>query len=251
MLSRLGAWFNAVRVARKHVINWHQLVVWALHGGSSRFRSRASGTVFCDAKTLLRQLVRLESVWQHYGDTLPAVRFEDDSLVIPHYFGREFRIPYGENVIPRPPSYYLKLYPFEVEGEVVLDVGAYLGDTVLMWLYKGAKSVVAVEPLPLHYDYLEKNVIGLPVIKLKASLALQLPHVPSKEGMLSYGLWDDSVIDHNILDVPVVQLTELVEKYKPTVVKLNCNGCEHYVLEQLRQLPRLGVKKNSCGISYY
>jgi FkbM family methyltransferase len=243
MLSRLGAWFNAVRVARKHVINWHQLVVWALHGGSSRFRSRAGGTVSCDAKTLLRQLVRLESSWQHDGDTLPAVRFEDDSLVIPHYFGREFRIPYGENVIPRPPSYYLKLYPFEVEGEVVLDVGAYMGDTVLMWLYKGAKSVVAVEPVPLHYNYLEKNLIGLPVIKLKASLALRLPHVPSKEGMLSYGLWNESIIEFNILDVPVVQLTELVEKYKPTVVKLSCNGCEHYVLEQLSQLPRLGVKK--------
>jgi hypothetical protein len=34
-----------------------------------------------------------------------------------------------------------------------------------------------------------------------------------------------------------------VEKYEPTVVKLNCEGCEHYVLEELSQIPRLGVKK--------
>ena len=40
-----------------------------------------------------------------------------------------------------------------------------------------------------------------------------------------------------------MQLTELVEKYEPTVVKLNCEGCEHYVLEQLAGLPKLGVKK--------
>jgi hypothetical protein len=26
-------------------------------------------------------------------------------------------------------------------------------------------------------------------------------------------------------------------------VKLSCNGCEHYVLEQLIQIPKLGVKK--------
>jgi FkbM family methyltransferase len=236
MRSRLGAWFNAVRVARKHVINWHQLVVWALHGGSSRFRSRASGTVSCDAKTLLRQLVRLESVWQHYGDTLPAVRFEDDSLVIPNYFGREFRIPYG--AIVAPPSFLLKLYPFNVEEDIVLDIGGYLGDTSLLWLYKGARNVISMEPLPLHYQYLKKNVAGLPVVCLNAFLAGKLA-----EGINRYNLRNKNINELKISDVPVVQLTELVEKYKPTVVKLNCEGCEHYVLEQLRQLPRLGVKK--------
>jgi FkbM family methyltransferase len=235
MLSRLGAWFNAVRVARKHVINWHQLVVWALHGGSSRFRSRAGGTVFCDAKTLLRQLVRLESAWQHAGDTLPAVRFEDDSLVIPHYFGREFRIPYGAIVLP--PNFLLKLYPFNVEGDIVLDIGSYLGDTSLLWLYKGAKNVIAVEPLPLNFLYLKKNVTGLPVVCLNAFLGDKLV-----EGIYRYNLCTKKNNEPNISDVPVVQLTELVERYKPTVVKLNCEGCEHYVLEQLCQLPKLGVE---------
>ena len=60
-------------------------------------------------------------------------------------------------------------------------------------------------------------------------------------GSSKYGLWDD--VSGDLLDVPVVQLTELVERYGPTVVKLNCEGCEHYVLEQLSQIPQLGVKK--------
>jgi predicted rRNA methylase YqxC with S4 and FtsJ domains len=46
----------------------------------------------------------------------------------------------------------MKEYPFDVKGEVVLDVGAYLGDTPLMWLYKGAISVIAVEPVPIHFQ---------------------------------------------------------------------------------------------------
>ena len=37
----------------------------------------------------------------------------------------------------------------------------------------------------------------------------------------------------------------LVERYGTSVVKLDCEGCEHYVLEQLSQIPRLGVRKKA------
>jgi hypothetical protein len=83
-------------------------------------------------------------------------RFEDDLIVISNYFGRDFRVPF-KVVYITPPSFYLKEhYPFEVVDDTVLDIGAYLGDTPLMWLYKGARSVIAVEPVPLHFKYLEK-----------------------------------------------------------------------------------------------
>lgn len=240
MFARVKAWSHAVRVARKHVSNWQSLVLKAVSGSDGVFRSRAGGTISCDAKSLLRLIVRLENAWNHYGDVLKPVRFEDGDVIIPDYFGRDFRIPLkAEGVAP--PSPFLKYYPFDVGGEVVLDIGAYLGDTPLMWLYKGAKRVIAVEPVPLHFQYLEKNTAGLPVTCLNASLAVQLPNVSSQEGSMRYGLWDDAGDD--LLDVPVVQLTELVERYGPTVVKLNCEGCEHYVLEQLSQIPQLGVKK--------
>jgi hypothetical protein len=57
------------------------------------FRSKAGGTLSCSGKALLRQLARLESIWRFYGDALGVIRFEETSLVIPNYFGREFRIP--------------------------------------------------------------------------------------------------------------------------------------------------------------
>jgi hypothetical protein len=88
-----------------------------------------------------------------------------------------------------PPSFYLKEhYPFEVVDDVVLDIGAYLGDTPLLWLYKGARSVIAVEPVPLHFQYLKRNVAGLPVICINASLAVELPYVPELEGGMDTGL---------------------------------------------------------------
>jgi FkbM family methyltransferase len=230
MFERVTAWFHAVGAARKHVVNWPELVLKAVSSSDGVFRSRGGGTLSCNGKALLRQLVSLENSW----------RFEENSLVIPNYFSRDFRIPLRA-VGVAPPSAFLKYYPFDVKGEVVLDIGAYLGDTPLMWLYKGARSMIAVEPVPLHFQYLEKNVAGLPVICLNVALAVQLPKISNHDGSIKYGLLDET--SDELLDTPVVQLTELVEKYEPTVVKLNCEGCEHYVLEELPQIPRLGVKK--------
>jgi FkbM family methyltransferase len=241
MLGRLKAWLNSACVARKHVANWSSLVFKYLSDSRGLFQARAGGALSCDARALLKQLVRLENAWRHYGDTLPTVRFEHDSLIIPSYFGRDFAIPLKAEGIA-PPSALVKMYPFDVKGDTVLDIGAYLGDTPLMWLYKGAARVIAVEPVPLHFHYLEKNTASLPVVCLKAALAVRLPHIQGEVGSVKYGLWDWNGDGTNVLNSPVVQLLELVEVYKPTVVKLDCEGCEHHVLEQIMCLPELGVR---------
>jgi len=181
LFSKIWAYHNAVRVAKKHVVNWPELVIGARLRKTGVFRSKAGGTISCDAKTLLKRLVRLENLWKHHGDVLSVVRFENDSIVIPNYFGRDFRIPFKVSDVAAPSSLN-KYYPFEVMNDVVLDIGAYLGDTPLMWLHKGARSVIAVEPVPLHFQYLVKNVEGLPVICLNVSLAVQLPKIPDHEG---------------------------------------------------------------------
>jgi hypothetical protein len=101
MLARVKGWAYAVGVGRKHVINWPELMLKAVSGQDGVFKSKAGGSITCDGKVLLRQLVRLENSWRHNGDILGIVRFEEDSLVIPNYFGRDFRIPLrAEGVTP-------------------------------------------------------------------------------------------------------------------------------------------------------
>jgi hypothetical protein len=156
MLARAKSWYYAVKVAKKHCINWSHLLLKALLDKDGTFRSRKGGTISCKAKALLKQLVRLENTWSHYNDTLEIIGFANDSLVIPNYFGRDFRIPINTIDIAHP-SVYLKHYPFDVAGDVILDIGAYLGDTPLMWLYKKAAKVIAVEPVPTHFQYLIKK----------------------------------------------------------------------------------------------
>lgn len=103
-MKKLTTWFNAVGVARKHSVDWLKLTIFAFLGKNGVFRSRAGGTISCDAKTLLRLIVRLENAWNHYGEVLKPVRFEDGDVIIPDYFGRDFRIPLkAEGVAPPSP----------------------------------------------------------------------------------------------------------------------------------------------------
>jgi FkbM family methyltransferase len=240
MFARVRSWSYAMRVSRKHVVNWPELMLKAVSNLNGSFKSRAGGTIHCRAKTLLKQLVRLENVWYDYGDSLHIVKFDNASIIIPDYFGRDFSIPLRAEGVS-PPSSLIKEWPFNVEGEVVLDVGAYLGDTPLMWLYRGAKHVIAVEPVPEHFQYLQKNTSGLPVTCILASLAIKIPNIPELTYSMSYGI-KEIQNPTNFLSTPVVSLTDLVTRYKPTVVKLNCEGCEHFVLNELIDLPNYGVK---------
>ena len=61
-------------------------------------------------------------------------------------------------------------YPREYfHDKVVIDVGAYIGDTtVLFSKYYGAKKVVAVEPNPIHYKALLINLRLNKVVNAKA-----------------------------------------------------------------------------------
>jgi len=46
----------------------------------------------------------------------------------------------------------------DVNGKVVIDVGAFVGDTAIYFALKGAKSIIAIEPLPANYEELLDNV---------------------------------------------------------------------------------------------
>jgi len=101
MFARIRSWSYAMRVSRKHVVNWPELMLKAVSNLNGSFKSRAGGTIHCRAKTLLKQLVRLENVWYDYGDSLHIVKFDNASIIIPDYFGRDFSIPLGaEGVFP-------------------------------------------------------------------------------------------------------------------------------------------------------
>lgn len=52
-----------------------------------------------------------------------------------------------------------EMYGFvDVEGAIIIDVGAYIGETALLFLSRGASRVYAIEPVDRHYRYLLRNI---------------------------------------------------------------------------------------------
>jgi len=47
----------------------------------------------------------------------------------------------------------------DVRSGIVVDVGAYIGETALLFISLGAKRVYALEPVKRHYQNLTKNIV--------------------------------------------------------------------------------------------
>jgi predicted RNA methylase len=46
----------------------------------------------------------------------------------------------------------------DVNDGVVIDIGAYIGETALYFIHKGARRVYAFEPVEKFYGYLVRNI---------------------------------------------------------------------------------------------
>ncbi len=120
-------------------------------------------------------------------------------------------------------SHFSAMYPIEVAGRTVIDVGAYIGDTVLYFLKRGARYVIAYEPL--YYEYVRENV--------------KLNKVADFVDVRSYGLWfEDSQLRIGgegtlaglypgsvAIEVKAID-RELSQLPDDSVVKMDCEGCE-------------------------
>jgi FkbM family methyltransferase len=244
-IVRLKEWVFAVGVARKHFRNWLSLILLSILRRRGVFSSRGGGHIFFDARNLLKYFVRFEKSWMEVGGA-PPVKFYDEVFEI-EYFGFRYVNPtkwIERNILIECPSNFFRKYPIDCGGKVVLDIGAYTGGSVLYWLFKGARQVVAVEPVPRHFEYLLENTRSLPIIPLNIAVGTNVPDIPELEGKRSYGIKEIKWSHYDkTIETPVQSLTDLIVKYRPQIVKLNCEGCEHFCIEELIKTPQLGVEK--------
>jgi len=126
----------------------------------------------------------------------------------------------------------------DVKGKVVIDVGAYIGDSAIYFALKGAKRVIAVEPHPGAYtemlDNIKLNNLENTITPVNAGLA-------SKPGKICIENVDVIITDVTYhrpgdcpITVPAITLSELISKFSidpnDTVFKMDCEGCEFSVI---------------------
>jgi FkbM family methyltransferase len=125
-----------------------------------------------------------------------------------------------------------------VKGRVVIDAGAYIGDSAIYFALKGARKVIAIEPHPGAFaemlDNIKLNNMENVIIPINAGLASK----PGKTCIRNVDVNIANVIYHRPGDcpnaVPAVTLSELTSGFSvdpnDAVLKMDCEGCEFDVV---------------------
>jgi FkbM family methyltransferase len=142
--------------------------------------------------------------------------------------------------------YDIHFLGFDLNGWLIVDVGAYIGDTPLYYAKRGALAV-AVEPLPSSYEVMLRNLelnsdLKHRVIPVNAAIS-------DKDGFVefSYSTLMDagaSIYGRRFkVRVRSMRLPTLVKevtgmgldlgKFRVRVLKMSCNGCEYDVINEV------------------
>ena len=119
----------------------------------------------------------------------------------------------------------------DIKGKSVLDIGAFVGDSPILFALMGARRIVAVEPSPWAYNMARWNVTvnGLGDVITLVNCAVtreddKVLMLPSGEIGVGFKALDGV----GEVPVPTRTLDSLIEKYGPfDVMKMDCEGCEH------------------------
>ncbi len=127
----------------------------------------------------------------------------------------------------------------DVEGKTVIDIGANIGDSSVYFAMMKAKKVLAIEPFPMTYNYLIKNIsennLGHIITPLNIALAKTKGEVIlSIEKYNSVGQRAKTV-DRG-LSIKTVTVDDILEclNEEGIVLKIDCEGCEYDIFENIR-----------------
>ena len=133
-----------------------------------------------------------------------------------------------------------------VKGKMVLDIGANIADSSIYFAIKGAKKIIALEPLPKNYESAKKNI---EINNLSDKIELLLAGCSSKSGNMlvdSQVKCGDRLIDSQVkggnrslyeskkgIEVPLLTLDDILNTYdiKTALLKVDCEGCEYEIIK--------------------
>ncbi len=171
------------------------------------------------------------------NEELGKVSIDDLELLVPnHPFWRKF----ADGWEPDTERIYRSLLG---PGSVVLDIGAWIGPTIVFALSSGASKIIALEPNPDSYRRLKKIIELNPSITERVTLVNRALHTtPGKLKMgLAAGEADTSMfgIAGKEYEVDTISLGALLQENQLEnidLIKIDIEGAEAFLHEELEQL---------------
>jgi FkbM family methyltransferase len=132
---------------------------------------------------------------------------------------------------------YSEYKSLSVKDRVVVDVGAFVGDSAVYFALKGARKVIAIEPHPEAYremlDNIRLNKLEDVIVPINAGLAsghgrIRIDRGDVERTAITYhrpGKCDGEIM--------ALCLGELISKYSidsNAVLKMDCEGCEYDIV---------------------
>jgi hypothetical protein len=108
--------------------------------------------------------------------------------------------------------------PFSLEGKIVLDVGAYIGDSAKFFWELGAKKIVCIEPF--YFDQLRKNIVKYKINAEVISEKFRLEHLKIPHDFMKMDIegWEEILLSVNPKDLmpSVLEIhgQPLIERFK-------------------------------------
>ena len=147
--------------------------------------------------------------------------------------GIKFKHAYGTIIEVFEEDYYKFL---NVQNKSVLDIGAFIGDSSIYFILKGAKKVYAIEPHPNAYKEMIENIklnnMEDKIIPINMGISYDNNYIMiyTKDMTLVAGSFFNS--NNNGIKVPAGKLSNIIDKYNidAQVLKMDCEGCEYDII---------------------
>jgi len=134
----------------------------------------------------------------------------------------------------------------DVDNKIVVDVGAFVGDSSIYFVLRGAKKVIAVEPIPVNYLEMVENIrlnnMENRIIPVNAALGSELgsvkirlvePHMHYFRNTLLENLITKNSKDKYVY-IPKITLGSIINRFnidtENSILKMDCEGCEFEVI---------------------
>lgn len=121
-----------------------------------------------------------------------------------------------------------------VKDKNVLDIGAFVGDSSIYFILKGAKKVYAIEPHPDAYNEMLENIklnnmIKIIPINVGISYEFDYISISTTKANTQHILLKPQEKGYKI---PAYSLSKLIDKYNidAEVLKMDCEGCEYNII---------------------